>query len=195
MTVQIINIGNRVNDGLGDDLRTAFEKVNSNFSDLSAQLTITASNIGETGVSVFKEKIGADLRFRKLVTGRKIGLEELPNSIEIRSTAPDAFYKFDTDAGTITAGPANTEGHITLRGTAAPNSVSGVKDIEVVVIGNDQITFKTIVPVTDILLNFDFGVIDGKYNNAVQLSLSQSNIDFGTILLPSTENFDLGDLS
>ena len=27
MTIQTINIGNVVNDGLGDDLRTAFEKV------------------------------------------------------------------------------------------------------------------------------------------------------------------------
>jgi hypothetical protein len=195
MTVQIINIGNRVNDGLGDDLRTAFEKVNSNFSELSSQLTITASNLGETGSSVFKRKDGANLEFRKLIAGRRIGLEELTNSVEIRSTAPDAFYKFDTDSGTITAGSGNELGHITLMGVAAPGSVSGNKDIEVSVLGNDLITFKTIIPVTDILLNFDFGVIDGKYNNAVQLALAQLNLDFGTVLLPSTENFDLGALS
>jgi hypothetical protein len=35
MTIQTINIGNVVNDGLGDDLRTAFEKVNANFADLA----------------------------------------------------------------------------------------------------------------------------------------------------------------
>ena len=56
MTIQPINIGNVVNDGLGDDLRTAFEKVNANFADLSTQLTITASNVGAVGVGVFKEK-------------------------------------------------------------------------------------------------------------------------------------------
>ena len=50
MTIQTINIGNVVNDGLGDDLRTAFQKVNANFTDLSAQLTITASNVGAVGL-------------------------------------------------------------------------------------------------------------------------------------------------
>ena len=34
--IQTINIGNLVNDGTGDDLRTAFEKVNSNFTNLDA---------------------------------------------------------------------------------------------------------------------------------------------------------------
>ena len=41
MTVQNINIGNQVNDGLGDDLRTAFEKVNANFISLGAELTFS----------------------------------------------------------------------------------------------------------------------------------------------------------
>ena len=57
MTIQTINIGNVVNDGLGDDLRSAFQKVNANFSDLSAQLSITAVNVNDTGVGVFKEKV------------------------------------------------------------------------------------------------------------------------------------------
>jgi len=34
MANQIINIGNQINDGTGDSIRDAFEKVNSNFSDL-----------------------------------------------------------------------------------------------------------------------------------------------------------------
>ena len=45
MAIQEINIGNIVNDGLGDDLRTAFQKVNANFSDLDAQLRITGLNV------------------------------------------------------------------------------------------------------------------------------------------------------
>jgi hypothetical protein len=43
-TLQKINIGNIVNDGLGDDLRTAFEKVNANFATLNNDLTITTTN-------------------------------------------------------------------------------------------------------------------------------------------------------
>lgn len=34
MSLQTINLGNYANDGTGDDLRTAFEKVNSNFNNL-----------------------------------------------------------------------------------------------------------------------------------------------------------------
>jgi len=31
MAIQTINIGQNANDGTGDDLRTAFDKVNDNF--------------------------------------------------------------------------------------------------------------------------------------------------------------------
>jgi hypothetical protein len=34
MTQQIINVGTSPNDGLGDPIRTAFEKCNNNFSEL-----------------------------------------------------------------------------------------------------------------------------------------------------------------
>ena len=36
MTKQLINIGARANDNSGDPLRTAFEKINSNFDELYA---------------------------------------------------------------------------------------------------------------------------------------------------------------
>jgi hypothetical protein len=48
MAIQTINIGNVVNDGLGDDLRTAFQKVNANFTALDAELSVTGKNIPET---------------------------------------------------------------------------------------------------------------------------------------------------
>jgi len=62
-TIQTINIGNIVNDGLGDDLRTAFQKVNANFATLNTDLTITASNLGTVGEPVFKQKSGVALRY------------------------------------------------------------------------------------------------------------------------------------
>ncbi len=113
MTVQTINIGNQVNDGLGDDLRTAFQKVNANFTDLSAQLTITASNVGATGAGVFKQKVGTDLEFKNLVSGTKILLDETDTAIIINNTEPDAFIRFDTDSGSMLA---STHQQITLGG-------------------------------------------------------------------------------
>jgi hypothetical protein len=193
MTIQTINIGNRVNDGLGDDLRTAFEKVNANFFELDQSLTVTASNAGSSGLGVFKQKVGSNLEFKNLVSGRNISLDEFENSIGIRSTAPDAFSRFDTDANFIEANPSN-QGHITLEGTPAPNSISGIKDIEVITDGMNHVRFKTVIPVTDILTTYDFGFISGFFNNALQLAISSANIDFGSILLPGTFSLDLGKL-
>jgi hypothetical protein len=189
MTIQTINIGNQVNDGLGDDLRTAFQKVNSNFSELSAQLTITATNVGVTGSGVFKEKVGADLRFKKLVSGTKMLLDDTGDTIVVNNTAADAFSKIFTDSGIVEAQgllPA-----ITFSGTAAPGSITSRKDIEVTSLGS-TISFKTIIPVTDILESYDFGTITGNLNNSIQALYSASNIDFGTITLPGRFDLDCG---
>ena len=190
MTIQTINIGNVVNDGLGDDLRTAFQKVNANFSDLSAQLTITAVNVNDTGVGVFKEKVGAELRFKKLVSGTKMLLTDTDNSIVVNNTAPDAFIRIDTDAGVMLA---STHQQITIAGAAAPGSVTSVKDIEVNAFGS-TISIKTVIPVTDILTSYDFGAITGTLNNSMQALFSASNMDFGTITLPGRFDLDCGSI-
>jgi len=188
MTIQTINIGNVVNDGLGDDLRTAFEKVNANFSDLSTQLTITATNVGTVGVGVFKEKVGADLKFKKLVSGTKMLLNENTDTVTVNNTAPDAFIRIDTDAGIMLA---STYQQITLAGTAAPGSTTSRKDIEVNAFGS-VLSIKTMIPVTDILESYDFGTINGAYTNAMQVALQSANIDFGTVLLPGRIDIDCG---
>jgi len=190
MTIQTINIGNVVNDGLGDDLRTAFQKVNANFADLSTQLTITATNVGATGVGVFKEKVGADLRFKKLLSGTKMLLNENTDTITVNNTAPDAFIRIDTDAGAMLA---STYQQITMAGTAASGSTTSRKDIEVNAFGSN-ISFKTIIPVTDILESYDFGTINGSYTNAMQVALQSANIDFGTVLLPGRIDIDCGSI-
>ena len=190
MTIQTINIGNVVNDGLGDDLRTAFEKVNANFADLSTQLTITATNVGTVGVGVFKEKVGADLRFKKLVSGTKMLLNENTDTVTVNNTAPDAFIRIDTDAGVMLA---STYQQITLAGTAAPGSTTSRKDIEVNAFGS-VLSIKTMIPVTDILESYDFGTINGAYTNAVQVALQSANIDFGTVLLPGRIDIDCGSI-
>jgi hypothetical protein len=188
MTIQPINIGNVVNDGLGDDLRTAFEKVNANFADLSTQLTITATNVGATGVGVFKEKAGTELIFKKLVSGTKMLLTDTDTSIIVNNTAPDAFIRIDTDAGAMLA---STHQQITMAGTAAPGSTTSRKDIEVTAFGS-TVSFKTIIPVTDILESYDFGAITGTLNNSMQALFAVSNIDFGTITLPGRFDLDCG---
>ena len=188
MTVQTINIGNQVNDGLGDDLRTAFQKVNANFSELSTQLTITASNVGVTGAGVFKEKVGTDLQFKNLVSGTKMLLDDTGDAIIFNNTAPDAFIRIDTNSGSVLA---STYQQITFSGGPSTGSTTSRNDIEVSTFGS-TVYFKTIVPVTDIVQSYDFGTITGDYTNAIQFALASSNINFGTITLPGRMSLDCG---
>lgn len=188
MAIQTINIGNVVNDGLGDDLRTAFQKVNANFSTLDSSLTITASNVGATGVGVFKQKNGTNLEFKNLVSGTKVALNDTGNSIVINSTAADAFTRIDTNSGSMLA---TTHQQISFGGTQAPGSTTSRSDIEVTALGS-AIYFKTIIPVTDILTSFDFGYILGDYDYVTQSLVANANYDFGTIDLPSIYDLDLG---
>lgn len=68
MTLQTINLGNYANDGTGDDLRTAFQKVNANFSELYSEAAIsTARNLG-SGVGLFSAKDGINLDFKTLTS-------------------------------------------------------------------------------------------------------------------------------
>lgn len=182
MAIQTINIGNVVNDGLGDDLRTAFQKVNANFADLSVSLTVTASNVGATGVGIFKEKNGLDLQFKKLVSGTKILLTEFQDTIVVNNQQPDGFVRIDTNNGTVLG---NDHINITLQGA------NGAENISTSVVGS-VISIDTVLPVTEILTYYDFGTINQDFTNVMQLALSAANIDFGTIANPGTVSLDLG---
>ena len=92
MTIETINLGNQVNDGLGDNLREAFRKVNANFSSLASELTLTGINVGTSGYGIFKQKNGAAFEFKNITDGRYISLTEFSDSISIASTAPDATF-------------------------------------------------------------------------------------------------------
>jgi hypothetical protein len=187
MTIQPINIGNQVNDGLGDDLRTAFEKVNANFSSLAAELTVTVGTPSTTGVDLFKEKVGSELIFKSLVAGTKMQVADTGDSVVFNNLSPDAFTRFDTDAGVLLA---STHQEISLQGIPA-NPTSRRPDIEVTAFGQ-YLYFKTILPVSDILETADFGPINGAFTNAVQFNTAASNVDFGTVSLPGRIDLDLG---
>ena len=182
MTIQTINIGNVVNDGLGDDLRTAFQKVNANFTSLNASLTITASNLGTVGESVFKQKSGVNLEFKKLVAGNKITISSSPDSLLISSTVGNTFQRITTQSGFV---DADTSQFVTIQGDP---------DISVSAAG-DVITVTTVQDLNQILQVLDFGPLNGVYTSIVQMNTAASNIDFGTFTNPGSINVDLGILT
>jgi uncharacterized protein YkvS len=183
MTVQTINIGNVVNDGLGDDLRTAFEKVNDNFQSLDASLTFGATNIGLTGQGIFAQKVGNELQFKNLVSGTGITLDGTANSIIVNATQPEAFATIFTssDSSSISA-------------AAYPEiTFEGADGLEVTSSGS-TVTFGLSGAGVSSISLYDFGPFDGQYSSPVSLLLAASNIDFGSFTTPGLLNFNLGSI-
>jgi len=185
MNIQTINIGNVVNDGLGDDLRTAFQKVNSNFTSLFDGLTVTASNVGGSGAGIFRRKNDLDLEFKKLLSGTKIRIDEFEETLEISTTQADAFTSITTNQGIIIADNTTNTNDIT---------VQGINNIEVTASGR-IINIDTVLDLNSILKNLDFGGFSPLFDNNLQILASISNIDFGLFDLPANLNIDFGTLT
>jgi len=184
MTIESINLGNQVNDGLGDNLREAFRKVNANFASLSNDLTVTGLNIPTTssGEGIFAGKSNNFLQFKKLLSGDKIVLTSNDESITVNSNQPDAFTLIHTQNGNVVAD--TLDANVTIQGGSnlLTNAVGNV------------ITVDTILDLNQILKVVDFGPINGDFDNIVQMNTAVSNIDFGTVLNVGRLDMDLGEI-
>jgi hypothetical protein len=90
MTIQTINLGSYANDGTGDDLRTAFEKVNANFALLEADVT-GAVNLG-SGTGVFAQKNSTTLELKSLTsTDGSVVITNTPTTVDL-AAAPSIVY-------------------------------------------------------------------------------------------------------
>lgn len=87
MALQNINIGNIANDGTGDSLRIAFDKVNKNFLDIEARATVqnVVENLG-SGAGVYYSKENNVLYFKSIVAGNNVSVTETNAEITINST-------------------------------------------------------------------------------------------------------------
>lgn len=168
MALQTINIGQYVNDGTGDDLRTAFVKINANFEELDLQggQANTIHNVG-TGVGLYKEKIGVDLRLKTLIAGPGITLTNNVNDITITNSA-NKFVTFNSNTGTLTASST----------TQAVN-ILGANGISTSIVGNTL----TITGSTDQLINDTSPQLGGS------LDLNGFNIIGGTGTSITASNF------
>lgn len=86
MTLQTINLGNYANDGTGDDLRTAFQKVNSNFIELGSEVNISNANNLGSGVGLFANRTFSTLDFKSLTSNNNnILFTETDNEIDLNA--------------------------------------------------------------------------------------------------------------
>ena len=125
MAQQTINIGSAANDGTGDDLREAFIKVNQNSEslDLRAPESTTASNLGNVGEGVFHQKAGADLQFKKLVSGANITLTSSTNGITVNALGGLQQLNVVSDSGSNQLADGDTLN--IFGGTGASTTLSG----------------------------------------------------------------------
>jgi hypothetical protein len=88
MSIQYVNIGTNPNDGTGDDLRSAFLKVNDNFQLLATigGETNFGANLGGGSGQFYIGKTNEVLNFRTLAAGAGIALTQDGNVIRLTST-------------------------------------------------------------------------------------------------------------
>ena len=181
MTIQTINLGTYANDGTGDDLRSAFEKVNANFVELDTLGVTSASNLG-VGAPVFAAKIaspitGDNLTFRTIVGGNNTAIS------------------YDATTITISAGSGFLFEDLNLNG----NSIIGSGNIDIdgdLTIGGNGII--TLGPVSNTIISCGAAgsvlSTDGAGNLGwvPQTGGAGGDLDFGFFLAPAGFTLDLG---
>lgn len=212
MTLQVINLGNVANDGAGDDLRTAFTKVNANFAALVIDAAdTTGTNLGSLGARVFKEATNNDMKFRRLVAGYNMNVIETDNTIELSMSGANNIIMV-SDNGSLIAAPGgsiNIRGGAGIRVTANENTktltiVGGlVNEITPTLSANLNADGRNITNLNNInginwdtmvgkLFNLDFGTIPNSFNNMLDFIVRFVDVDMGSITVPAAYIVDMG---
>lgn len=123
--IQQINLGNYANDGTGDDLRTAFQKVNNNFNVLYGEAAVSSAiNLG-TGTGIFAQKnnTSLNLEFKTLKADNdgSIVITNDANSITLRGVT-----RLASDTSPALGGDLNLTGFNIVGGGDVRTSIWGV---------------------------------------------------------------------
>ena len=179
MTIQTINLGSYANDGTGDDLRTAFEKVNANFDVLKFEVT-NGTNLG-TGAHIFAQKNATDpyLEFKTLTS--------IDNSVIITSSATmvdlHAVAKVEEDIAPMLGGDLGLNGH-TIKAINGGGIESRIWNIDIPVLNS---LVSILVSSNQLILDLGtFLLPTGRQDDLIRPT--GYLLDFGIFLDPLTEN-------
>lgn len=177
MTLQTINLGNYANDGTGDDLRTAFQKVNNNFISLGSTVNIAdATNLGY-GMGIFAQRTFANLEFKSFTSNNNSVLfAETLNEIDL-----NALTILENDPSPMLGADLGLNGH-TIK------AING-GGIESKIWGIDVVTLNSLVSLLlqSNSLNVDMGsfVTPSGINSDLPRGY---NLDMGSIIDPNGNN-------
>ena len=130
MPIQYINVGVNPNDGTGDDLRSAFLKVNDNFQLLATigGETNYGENIGGGSGQVYARKANEALQFRSLAAGTGITVNQSGDVITIGNlfVQPATITKINANVGTTeSTGPGGVINILGGTGGTVNTRISG----------------------------------------------------------------------
>lgn len=180
MPIQRIEIGGYANDGTGDDLRTAFNKVNANFTLLDSDAQINdGANLG-TGTAVLKGKTSTILQFKSLTsTDTSVTLTSTDNTVNLRANT-----RLSTDLAPTLGGDLNLNGN-SIFGAGYTNLVGTafIGDVKSSVWGVDIVALNALVALL-IESNNNLAIDLGSFNNPTgyETNANGYTFDMGTFV-------------
>ena len=180
MPIQRIEIGGYANDGTGDDLRTAFNKVNANFTLLDSDAQINDGvNLG-TGVAVLKGKTSTILQFKSLTsTDSSVTLTSTDNTVNLKANT-----RLISDLTPALGGNLNLNNR----------DIVGPGDVKASVYGIDIVALNSMLALL-IESNNNLAVDFGSFSNPTGYQTNTNGYEFnmGEIQGPQTSNrFNFG---
>ena len=180
MTMQLIEIGGYANDGTGDDLRTAFEKVNANFALLGGTVGITdGENLG-SGTGIFAQRHLTDpvLQFKTITsTDASVEITHTDTTVNLKNKST-----LVNDTSPTLGANLNLDEHYIYNG-----------DVQTTIFGIDMRNTNALL---ELLITSNSVVVDfGSFLNPTNSSF---NLDFNGLLLngfmgtPAVNQLDFG---
>ena len=190
MAIQYVNIGINPNDGTGDDLRTAFLKVNDNFQFLGSigltDVITNGANVGGGSGQLFAGKSLETLNFRSIAAGNGISIttDQNNNVITVSNsvTATASITKIFDDNNTYYE--ATTPG-ASLKILGAPNSAISTQIVGNEVIINGVFSLSDdLAPILSGSLDLNSRNIVGEGNINITGSATVDTLTVGRVVTP-----------
>ena len=157
----VLNIGTYANDGTGDDIRTAFQKIKDTFTLINSELGVLdgANLVGGAGLVASPSKANNVLQFKSITGSGGVVVTSTANTVNIAAT-----NSVELDVSPRLGGNLNLNNH----------NIVGTGDVQTTVYGLDIRAMNTLLQ----LLNStnDYRDLDlGSFTNP-----NQSQFDLGT---------------